>query len=463
LAIGIGLHRDGTNLGLCPFDTEMRRRIWWQICVLDIRAAEDHGSDPLIREDAFETRFPLNLNDEDLYPKMTETPTERVGVSHITFCMIRFEICRVARTLTYGSDTTITERTFEQKEQIVYDLHEMLERKYIRYCLEVDAEPLYWVAATVSRLIVAKMSIIVFFRGTDVPGELPQHIRDRLFIAAIELMEYSTLLEAGSSTKKWGWLFHTYVQWHAIVFILREVCIRLRCPLVERAWRAVDCVFNDWGDAVKHSKSPNNGMLWLPLKKLMAKARRKREADLKAASMGDFSGHDPRILDRDKCALPEECPTADDEMSATQFANIELVKGIQGVQELPVALPGQVYTALPAPWGPGDDNAMTGQQNGQDQPGQQEQGQNLENSQMQMQYPMYDHVQLQQAQAQQVGATPWILEPSALADLDMAGVGADGEEFSWDGFDDLVRDFQNQAQAEGVGRDEGLTGLGVWW
>jgi hypothetical protein len=25
----LGLHRDGTRFGLSPFDTEMRRRLWW--------------------------------------------------------------------------------------------------------------------------------------------------------------------------------------------------------------------------------------------------------------------------------------------------------------------------------------------------------------------------------------------------------------------------------------------------
>jgi hypothetical protein len=37
IAHSLGLHRDGTNFDVSPFDTEMRRRCWWQICVLDVR------------------------------------------------------------------------------------------------------------------------------------------------------------------------------------------------------------------------------------------------------------------------------------------------------------------------------------------------------------------------------------------------------------------------------------------
>jgi hypothetical protein len=34
MAIGIGLHRDGSYFNLSPFQTEMRRRLWWQVCTL---------------------------------------------------------------------------------------------------------------------------------------------------------------------------------------------------------------------------------------------------------------------------------------------------------------------------------------------------------------------------------------------------------------------------------------------
>jgi hypothetical protein len=36
----MGLHRDGITLGLSPFETEMRRRLWWHLVHLDFRAAD---------------------------------------------------------------------------------------------------------------------------------------------------------------------------------------------------------------------------------------------------------------------------------------------------------------------------------------------------------------------------------------------------------------------------------------
>ncbi|KAH8434413.1 fungal specific transcription factor domain-containing protein [Aspergillus melleus] len=39
MAIHLRLHRDGYRLGLSPFETEQRRRLWWQLVALDKRIA----------------------------------------------------------------------------------------------------------------------------------------------------------------------------------------------------------------------------------------------------------------------------------------------------------------------------------------------------------------------------------------------------------------------------------------
>lgn len=46
LAQSRGIHRDGTLLKLSKFDAEMRRRLWWHICLLDTASSEDHSCTP---------------------------------------------------------------------------------------------------------------------------------------------------------------------------------------------------------------------------------------------------------------------------------------------------------------------------------------------------------------------------------------------------------------------------------
>lgn len=98
----LGLHRDGQQFGLSPFETEMRRRLWWLICSLDVRTSEDHGSDPSIIEHSFDTKFPLNVEDEDLDPDMKETPLERDGRTEMTFDLIRYTVSTTVRRLSYA-------------------------------------------------------------------------------------------------------------------------------------------------------------------------------------------------------------------------------------------------------------------------------------------------------------------------------------------------------------------------
>lgn len=57
IAQTLGIHRDGSHFGLAPFEIEMRRRLWWQVCVLDARSSEDHGCDPTIIEAQFDAKM----------------------------------------------------------------------------------------------------------------------------------------------------------------------------------------------------------------------------------------------------------------------------------------------------------------------------------------------------------------------------------------------------------------------
>lgn len=126
----------------------------------------------------------------------------------MTFSLIRYEICYTYRKISYvppgdgPCKRAAKTRTLAEKEEIIKELHERLESKYLVFCK--NAGPLYWVTATISRLIVAKMALIIY--SPHLSEGLPQSVKDRLFIASIEIMEYSQLLEHEVSTRKWGWV-----------------------------------------------------------------------------------------------------------------------------------------------------------------------------------------------------------------------------------------------------------------
>ncbi|KAJ5084664.1 hypothetical protein NUU61_009243 [Penicillium alfredii] len=277
LAQGLGLHRDGTNFALKPFETEMRRRLWWHICLMDIRSSEDHGTDPLIHENMYDTRLPLNVNDDDISPGMQETPEEREGCTDVTFCLIRCEITSALRRANYacpgnrfrmeGSGPSL-----DRCERMIQIISERCEERYIKHC-NMDI-PIHWCSATVGRLILAKLWLIVHHPMTrrDRVTNLPQATRESLFLTAIEVLEFGRLLEKDPKTAKWGWLFRTNMQWHGVAFVLSELCVRPICPITDRAWNAVSSLYTDWRQQAGHKK----GMLWRPLAALMKRAEATR-------------------------------------------------------------------------------------------------------------------------------------------------------------------------------------------
>ncbi|EOD46576.1 putative c6 transcription protein [Neofusicoccum parvum UCRNP2] len=269
MAQTLGIHRDGSHFGLSPFEIEMRRRLWWQVCILDTRASEDHGCDPTIVEASFDTQIPLNVNDVDLDPAMKEFPKERIGCTEMTFCLVRFEVANVYRRIQYVPPGPVrcsryfSSVSLEQKERWITEVHSKIEEKYLRDC--DMTVPLYWVIATVSRLIMSKMWLMIYhpYQRLDGGASLPQETKDKLFVTSLENVEYSILLETEERTQKWGWLFRTYVQWHAIAFLLSELCIRTKGELVARAWRAVEATAaRRWNDL---SSDQKKGCLWRPL------------------------------------------------------------------------------------------------------------------------------------------------------------------------------------------------------
>jgi hypothetical protein len=422
-------------------------------------------------DQSFDTEFPLSINDVDLDPDATEPPTPRPGVSEMTFCLIRYEICSLTRKLSYTPpgahcQERASKVTLEDKERMIKECSDRLEEKYLQYC--EDAGPLYWVAATVARLITAKMSLIIYHPLTQ-PGQfLSQDTKDRLFMASIEIMEYSRVLESEASTKKWGWLFHTYIQWHAIAYILGELSIRPHSMIVDRAWRAIDPVFNDWGSTLPHSKT-KTGMLWQPMRKLMAKARRKREENMQAQIRQGHISSDLGINSEyirpppsgpgSKPIGPPSIPRDRIFRKTTDVTNLITNQDKNQTQSSNQTQNGTSLCPLnsESPAGSFPQTFMTN-------PGDIPMTEPQIPSQVIGMGPMLAPEQIQlQLQQQQMQQAPWLMDNNAFADLDMAGLDGDP---SWEGWDDLVRDFQMEVDNQGgLGEIRGPTlgGMGTWW
>ena len=285
VAQSIGLHRDGNTFALPPFETELRRRLWWQIYATDTRIAEDHGTTPTIPESVFDTRLPLNINDEDMYPGMTQTPTPHHGWTDMTHTLLRFEISQTLRRINHrlpdigAPESTGNVISMDEKREWIEQCNKRLESKYLTYCNMED--PMSRVSANTSRLMLAKMWLMVYLpvSGDDRSKDIPPAIRDKLFLSSIEMVECSHLLGREVSTTRRSWLTRLYFEWQAVRFILSELHVRAIDELVDRSWKAVGAISQDWDKVIAESKE---GAVWRPLQKLLIEAKAARDVAIAA-------------------------------------------------------------------------------------------------------------------------------------------------------------------------------------
>ncbi|KAL4744957.1 hypothetical protein BDW72DRAFT_199093 [Aspergillus terricola var. indicus] len=273
----MGLHRDGAIFGLRPLETELRRRLWWHICLLDIRSAEYHGCEPIVQEFMFDTRMPLNVNDSDLKAEMTEPPAEREEAMEMTFCLIRCEVIRIVWNTGYVqpsmqlSGKSTEGLSLQDHAALAKKSQERLEERYLKRC--DTTAPIFRLCVTVARLVIAPTWLVVYYplSHKDDGFSLPSSIRDRLFTTSVEVLELSNVLLASRDMARWHWHSKTHIQWHAVAFVLSEICSRPPSTECDRAWEYAQAVYNQW------KMKEHKGNLLQPIKRLMAKAQYVRE------------------------------------------------------------------------------------------------------------------------------------------------------------------------------------------
>lgn len=289
LGHSLTLHRESTWSSISPFTREIRRRLWWQMVDLDVRGLEDRGSDPFILDSSFNTKKPLNINDDDMKPESMEPIVERKEFTEMTKSHVSHLVWDCALRIGYtppgreDPESPSNVSPLERKINMIKELETILENEVLIHC--DPASPIAWVTSVVIRLIGSRLRIAVYHPPLhDMRGMVQQYVsRELVLKTAVQNLEYGHLLGTEPAAAQWRWYFNTRVQWHALAATLAELCVQDKGPLVERAWKVVDVVFEDWADHIADSR---RGMLWRPIKKLMSKAQAKRaESSMKSMSI----------------------------------------------------------------------------------------------------------------------------------------------------------------------------------
>ncbi len=62
---------------------------------------------------------------------------------------------------------------------------------------------------------------------------------------SVEVLERAPQLNTDPAASSFRWLSQSYVQWHALVVTIAELCVKTEGPMVERAWTILMPVFKE--------------------------------------------------------------------------------------------------------------------------------------------------------------------------------------------------------------------------
>ncbi|KAK5168131.1 uncharacterized protein LTR77_006699 [Saxophila tyrrhenica] len=269
LATKIGLHQDPSSLGMGPLAAEMRRRLWWQIVILDVLTAEENDMDPAIHEHMFDTKMPSNFNDQDLDSSMTAPPSPSDCRTEMLFALQRVEISYAARKTMFSAkftaDNGYEALSVQQKSEFIDDLQLKLHEKYYRHC---DSQiPLCALTTTASSLVLSRMRLTV--ASSRLSGN-PLPAPTNLTTSCMHIVEGIQSLRAHELYEKWTWLFQRYVEWDAIAILLNCLA-KSEVPGSEKVWKLVRKFWASWGHRVPPGSIRQR---WRRLESLRKKAER---------------------------------------------------------------------------------------------------------------------------------------------------------------------------------------------
>lgn len=250
IARTMGLHRERSLASLSVFEQEMRRRLWWQILIMDSRAAQLCG----VIVDAhsyhfWDTERPRNVSDSDLSPSMQKLPHDRPCTTEMLFCEIRFEIGDCMRKLTAMEHqlvgVSIAERMVEE-ERAINALEGRLEDGYLKEC--DPSIPFHQLALYLARSSVCQMRLAT--RHPRRCGDLSRDDRDRLFSMGLQVLTYDNLTYASRDLQPFLWHVGMSFPFEAFILVLTVLLSRREGEQVDQAWAKVDQVYHDHVDLI---------------------------------------------------------------------------------------------------------------------------------------------------------------------------------------------------------------------
>ncbi|KAK4940956.1 hypothetical protein LTR10_019000 [Elasticomyces elasticus] len=286
IAETMGLHRDGPSLGLPPFETEIRRRIWWQLKMHDFRTAELCGIAKFRALDMEDRtcKPPLNINDDQIWPGMSTPPIASDKPTDMIFCVIRpelgsFAMAHAAKMGENGRPVNWDKIAGAEKPQQILDflttIEELLETKYLRYC--DPTQPLQLITVLFARTALNTGRFQAHHpRKWGSLEQIPESERQYVWDLSLKLLEQNHMAQSSPHLQQFAWHAAWFLQWHALIHVLDTLRSNPLMADASKAWQLIRYTYENNPGMVWNTKRP----IYVAVGNLCLKAYTAREAAL---------------------------------------------------------------------------------------------------------------------------------------------------------------------------------------
>ncbi|GLA41436.1 hypothetical protein AnigIFM63309_009526 [Aspergillus niger] len=242
----IGLHRDGTSLGLSLYECEIRRRVWWYLVTLDMRVSELSGAANSIISQPWDTNFPTNINDQDLHPDIDFLTPATDGLTDMSFCLFQYEAVRLVRSAYLAASPEVMLRNSPRMLLSIEQINvfrRTVEDRFLRFCDPVI--PVHFMLNSFARLTLSKMQAFVQeIRPKErKPQQSSRSDSGSKLNYGMRMLEYDQLLHSNPSVHGFRWFIYAQFPWGALIWLLQSMLTKDWGAREDKTWHHIETLY----------------------------------------------------------------------------------------------------------------------------------------------------------------------------------------------------------------------------
>lgn len=245
-------------------DLELRRRLWYCICLLDVQAAVDRGTRTILHSSMLGP-LPKNVDDSDLSDEAVVGKPSDV-LTEMSYTIMSFEsmICYLGTSeLTSASDGN-----WERKLRLTNEFESKMRQSYINKNLQ--EAPFEKLVAISAERMVSNMHLLLRRPPWKQREAVPATDDFDVMEAATTTMEQHLSMKM-PELSQWAW--KEWSPWYALAIVLAELC-KPECQRgYDRSYQVALATHERYSRPLKDWEC---GLFWRPITKLLRRVQRQR-------------------------------------------------------------------------------------------------------------------------------------------------------------------------------------------